>query len=55
MINIALLLLGLIALWLGAELIIKGTQNISEHFKISSLFLGLTIVALGTSLPEIGV
>jgi len=50
-----LLAFGLFFLWLGAELIVKGSQNISEHFKISSVFLGLTIVSLGTSLPEIAV
>jgi cation:H+ antiporter len=53
--NLLYLLIGLVLLWLGAELMIKGSQNISEHFQISSLFLGLTIIALGTSLPEIAI
>ncbi len=47
------LILGLIGLVLGAHLIIKGALNIAEHFKISQVFIGLTILAIGTNLPEL--
>lgn len=47
------LIAGLIGLWLGAELAISGAINIAERYKISHVFLGLTILALGTDLPEL--
>lgn len=55
MYEIVLLILGLGGLWLGAELVVKGSHNIANFFKISELFIGLTIVSIGTSLPEIAV
>jgi len=53
MIDILLLILALAGLWVGAELIIKGSVEIARHYKISELFIGLTIVAFGTDLPEL--
>lgn len=50
--EIIYLIFSLIALWLGAHLIINGALAIGEHYKISQVFLGLTVVALGTDLPE---
>jgi len=47
------LILGLIGLIIGAHLIIKGSLNIANHYKISQLFIGLTILAIGTDLPEL--
>ena len=47
------LILGLAGLWLGSELAISGALNIAERHKISHVFLGLTILALGTDLPEL--
>ena len=55
MYELILLILGLGGLWLGAELVVKGSQNIARFFKISELFIGLTIVSIGTSLPEMAV
>lgn len=49
------LILGLFGLVIGANLIIRGSLNIAEHFKISQLFIGLTILAIGTDLPELSV
>ena len=43
---------GIIFLYLGAETIIKGGVSLGRRLKISSLLIGLTVIALGTSLPE---
>ncbi len=50
-----LLALGLVGLFLGSQLSVRGFENIARHFGLSHLFIGLTIVAIGTSLPEIAV
>ncbi|MEM7506225.1 MAG: calcium/sodium antiporter [Pseudomonadota bacterium] len=48
-----LLALGLIGLPLGAELLITGSQAIARDFGVSEAVIGLTIIAIGTSLPEL--
>lgn len=45
--------LGLLGLWLGSNLIIKGAIKLSHSLGLSQTFIGLTVVALGTSFPEI--
>ena len=40
-------------LWKSAELLVAGAVAIAEHFGISSLVVGLTVVAMGTSAPEV--
>ena len=52
---IVFLLLGIVGLFLGSQLAIRGFENIAHRFRVSHLFIGLTVVAIGTSLPEIGV
>jgi cation:H+ antiporter len=47
-----LLVIGLIVLIVSADVLVKGTVNIAKALKISSFIIGITIVALGTSLPE---
>jgi cation:H+ antiporter len=47
------LLLGLIILLLSAEITVWGATSIARFFGISDLIVGLTIVAIGTSLPEL--
>jgi cation:H+ antiporter len=44
---------GLIGLFIGADLTVDGAVVIAEHFGISQRVIGLTLVAIGTSLPEI--
>ncbi len=49
----AKLLFGLIVLLIGAELLVRGGIFIAEYFGVPDLVIGLTIVAIGTSLPEL--
>ncbi|MFX0542157.1 calcium/sodium antiporter [Roseovarius sp. S4756] len=44
---------GLIALMLGARFLVDGAVAIAQGFGLSEAFIGLTIVAVGTSLPEL--
>lgn len=46
---------GLIALVLGAELLVRGASKLALSFGISPLVVGLTVVAFGTSSPELAV
>ena len=43
---------GLVLLYFGADWLVKGAVTISLKFGLSPLIVGLTVVALGTSLPE---
>jgi cation:H+ antiporter len=47
--------LGLVALVAGAELLVRGASKLSLSFGISPLVVGLTVVAFGTSAPEMAV
>ncbi len=47
------LLIGLILLVGGADLLVRGAVFIAESYGVSDLVIGLTIVAIGTSLPEL--
>lgn len=46
-------LVGLILLPLSAQLLVIGATDIAHYFGVSDLVIGLTIVAIGTSLPEL--
>jgi cation:H+ antiporter len=50
-----LFVFGLIALVLGAELLVRSASNLAISFGISPLVVGLTVVAFGTSAPEMAV
>ncbi|MEA3272507.1 MAG: calcium/sodium antiporter [Patescibacteria group bacterium] len=49
------LTLGIAGLGISAHFIVRGVKNIAKFFKISELFIGLTVISIGTSLPEISV
>ena len=51
--NISLLIVSIATLVFGAERFVDASSKIAKNFGISDLFVGLTIVALGTSTPEI--
>ena len=44
---------GLVGLWLGAELLVGGAIGIATQWGVPSEIIGLSMVALGTSLPEL--
>lgn len=48
-----LLTVGLVLLIGGGELLVRGAVRIAEHFKLSPMLIGLTIVGMGTSMPEL--
>ena len=52
MLNYIIFILGFILLIKGADYLIKGAAAISKKYKIPEITIGLTVVALGTSLPE---
>ena len=47
--------LGFVALVKGADFLIEGATALAQRFGVSKLVIGLTIVALGTSMPEFAV
>ncbi|MER2552716.1 MAG: calcium/sodium antiporter [Thauera sp.] len=47
--------LGLVALVIGAELLVRGASRLAVSFGVSPLVVGLTVVAFGTSAPEMAV
>lgn len=47
------LVIGLVVLLGSAEIIVRGASSVASFFGLSPLFIGLTIVAIGTSLPEL--
>ena len=53
MLEYLLLITGLFLLVKGADYLIEGSSNLGKLFKIKPLILGLTVIAIGTSLPEL--
>ena len=51
--EIILIIIGFIFLVKGADLLVKSATNIAKKLGVSEMLIGLTIVAIGTSLPEI--
>ena len=51
--SIGLLIFGSFMLYIGSEWIVKGGIGVAERYGISTIVIGLTVVAFGTSLPEL--
>ena len=51
--SVLILFAGLLLLLGGAELLVRCTVAVAEYYGISDLVIGLTIIAVGTSLPEL--
>ena len=54
-INILIILIGFVGLIKGADLFVKGSSDAAKNLKVPAVIIGLTIVALGTSAPELAV
>lgn len=51
--DVVLVLIGVVLLVVGANILVKGATGIATAFGVSDLIVGLTVVAIGTSLPEL--
>lgn len=51
--SIFLIIIGFILLIKGADFLVEGSSNIAKRFHIPEIVIGLTIVSIGTSLPEL--
>ena len=49
----ALFVTGLLMLYYGAEWLVKGASNIARSLGLTPVVIGLTVVAFGTSMPEL--
>lgn len=47
--------IGLVFLIKGADLLVDGASSVARRLKVSDLVIGLTVVAFGTSTPELSV
>jgi cation:H+ antiporter len=48
-----LIVIGIAGLFLGGKLVVDNAVNIAQTFQLSDKLIGLTIIAIGTSLPEL--
>ena len=55
LLNILLLVVGFVLLIKGADFFVDGAAALAAKFKVPTLIIGLTIVAMGTSAPELAV
>ena len=53
--NVCILIIGFVLLVKGADYFVEGSSSIAKKFGIPSIIVGLTIVAMGTSFPELAV
>ena len=50
-----LLVLGFVLLVKGADFFVDGSSSVAKILKVPSIVIGLTVVAFGTSMPELSV
>jgi cation:H+ antiporter len=48
-------IVGLVALLAGAELLVDGAMKVANYYRVDEVVIGIMLVALGTSLPELAV
>jgi len=47
------LVFGGVGLWLGSELLVKGATNLAQQYGVTERIIGITVVSIGTSIPEL--
>jgi len=52
-INIVLITVGFVLLIKGADFLVNGASSLAKRFNVSDIAIGLTVVAMGTSMPEL--
>ncbi len=52
-VNVILILLGFVLLIKGADFLVSGSSGVAKKFHIPEIIIGLTIVSIGTSMPEL--
>lgn len=52
-VNILLILVGFVLLIKGADMLVDGSSSIAKKLRVSEIIIGLTIVSIGTSMPEL--
>lgn len=50
-----ILIIGFVLLIKGADFFVEGSSSVAKQLRVPSMIIGLTIVAMGTSLPECSV
>ena len=53
LLNVLLIIIGFILLIKGADFLVSGSSKIAKKFHIPEIIIGLTIVSIGTSMPEL--
>ncbi|SNR73857.1 cation:H+ antiporter [Lutibacter agarilyticus] len=51
--DVLFITIGGVALWGGSELLIDGAIGMAKHFEVSERIIGITIISIGTSIPEL--
>ena len=51
--SVLYLILGCAALWGGSELLVKGAVDLADYYGVSDRIIGITVVSVGTSIPEL--
>lgn len=53
--HIAILILGLVGLWIGTELTIRGAVSVAHRFGVPEFIVGVVILSIGSDLPELAI
>ena len=51
--SVSWLVVGLLLLLVSSKMVVWGATNVAQYFGVSDLVIGLTVIAIGTSLPEL--